>query len=63
MVENPREPPVVAVVGAGAAGTLTAAALTDLATDRGRALRILLIDPAVEVGRGVAYSTSDARPA
>jgi uncharacterized NAD(P)/FAD-binding protein YdhS len=61
MVENPREPLVVAVVGAGAAGTLTAAALTDLATDRGRALRILLIDPAVEAGRGVAYSTSDAR--
>ncbi|MEV6285595.1 FAD/NAD(P)-binding protein [Kribbella sp. NPDC051770] len=48
---------MVAVIGAGAAGMLTAARLLDAAG--GRALRIVLIDPGR--GRGPAYSTDDGR--
>jgi uncharacterized NAD(P)/FAD-binding protein YdhS/tetratricopeptide (TPR) repeat protein len=51
----------VAVVGAGAAGTLTAAQLTVQATAAGLPLEIVLIDPRPETGQGVAYSTTDAR--
>ena len=50
----------VAVIGAGASGTITAAHLARVATRSGSALRILLIDEAV-AGRGVAYSTRDPR--
>jgi uncharacterized NAD(P)/FAD-binding protein YdhS len=50
----------VAVVGAGAAGTLAAVHLATEAARRGDALRLLLVDPA-EPGRGVAYSTHDPR--
>jgi uncharacterized NAD(P)/FAD-binding protein YdhS len=49
----------VAVVGAGAAGTLTAVHLATEAR-RGDPLHLLLVDPA-EPGRGVAYSTPDPR--
>jgi len=51
----------VAVVGAGAAGTLTAARLLDRAGRRGIPVDVLLIDPGAEAGRGVAYSTPDPR--
>ncbi|MFH8386883.1 FAD/NAD(P)-binding protein [Kitasatospora sp. NPDC018058] len=50
----------VAVVGAGAAGTLTAARLLAEAGRRGIGLDIRLVDPASSVGRGVAYSTEVA---
>src|SRR5258705_8400298 len=46
----------VAVIGAGAAGALTAARLLDAS-----ALRVVLIDPAPATARGVAYSTPDGR--
>lgn len=46
----------VAVVGAGAAGTLTAARLAREAGTRGSALDLLLVDPSPQTGRGVAYS-------
>jgi uncharacterized NAD(P)/FAD-binding protein YdhS len=48
----------VAVIGAGAAGALTAARLLDAAD---RALRVVLIDPDRATARGVAYSTPDGR--
>ncbi|UKY53535.1 FAD/NAD(P)-binding protein [Streptomyces inhibens] len=51
----------VAVVGAGAAGTLASARLLDAAVRTGHRLRIDLIDPAPETGRGVAYATPDPR--
>jgi uncharacterized NAD(P)/FAD-binding protein YdhS len=49
------------IVGAGAAGTLTAARLLDEAARRRVAIDVTLVDPRAEVGRGVAYSTSDER--
>lgn len=51
----------VAVVGAGAAGTLVAAHLVDAAARNGCRVEVTLVDPAAEVGRGVAYSTTDRR--
>jgi uncharacterized NAD(P)/FAD-binding protein YdhS len=53
----------VVVVGAGAAGTLTAIHLAAGHSQgrRGDRLEILLVDPADRPGRGVAYSTSDDR--
>lgn len=51
----------VAVVGAGAAGTMTAARLLDAATAARLPLEVVLIDPAAENGRGAAYATTDAR--
>ena len=53
--------PVVAVVGAGAAGTLTAIHLVDRAARERRALDIVLLDPRPDIARGVAYSTTDQR--
>ena len=53
--------PVVAVVGAGAAGTLTAIHLVDQAARERRALDIVLLDPRPDIARGVAYSTTDQR--
>jgi uncharacterized NAD(P)/FAD-binding protein YdhS len=50
-----------AIVGAGAAGALTAARLLDEAARRGRPIEIVLIDPRSTSGRGVAYSTDDDR--
>ncbi|MCX4744411.1 FAD/NAD(P)-binding protein [Kitasatospora sp. NBC_01287] len=50
----------IAVVGAGAAGTLTAAQLLRRATARRQPLEVWLIDPA-EAGLGVAYRTGDPR--
>ncbi|MFF4044765.1 FAD/NAD(P)-binding protein [Streptomyces sp. NPDC001816] len=57
---NPvRERYTVAVVGAGAAGTLTAVHLCETATRRRTPLHLVLIDPAAEAGRGTAYATRD----
>ncbi|MGW2718670.1 FAD/NAD(P)-binding protein [Streptomyces sp. NPDC001492] len=56
-----REPHTVAVVGAGAAGTLTALQLCETATRRRTPLGLVLIDPAPEAGRGTAYATRDPR--
>lgn len=56
-----RERPTVAIVGAGAAGTLTAVQLCEGAARRRTPLRLVLIDPAPEAGRGTAYATIDPR--
>jgi uncharacterized NAD(P)/FAD-binding protein YdhS len=53
-----RSSPTIAIVGAGAAGTLTAAHLAAAAT---RELGLLLVDPRPSTGRGTAYATPDAR--
>lgn len=49
--------PTVAVVGAGAAGALVAVQLCEAAARRRIALDLVLLDPAPEAGRGVAYAT------
>ncbi|CAB4754193.1 unannotated protein [freshwater metagenome] len=55
-------PPVrVAVVGAGAAGTLTALHLVRGARARGTLLEVVVVDPAAELGRGTAFGTTDDR--
>ena len=51
----------VAVVGAGAAGALTAVQLMRQADRLGRAVGVWLIDPGGRTGPGVAYGTSDPR--
>ncbi|MFJ3304131.1 FAD/NAD(P)-binding protein [Streptomyces sp. NPDC086549] len=51
----------VAIVGAGAAGALTAVQLCETATRRRTPLDVVLIDPAPEAGRGTAYATPDPR--
>ncbi|MFF0416474.1 FAD/NAD(P)-binding protein [Kitasatospora sp. NPDC004745] len=48
----------VAVVGAGAAGTLTAAHLLLRAAEQGLGLDVHLVDPCPGTGRGTAYATS-----
>ncbi|WP_406375193.1 FAD/NAD(P)-binding protein [Streptomyces sp. NBC_00647] len=59
---NPaRERHTVAIVGAGAAGTLTAVQLCETATRRRTPLELVLVDPAPEAGRGTAYATPDPR--
>ncbi|WP_375501830.1 FAD/NAD(P)-binding protein [uncultured Jatrophihabitans sp.] len=52
--------PVVAIVGAGASGCLTATHVARTARAAGRAVEILLVDPA-PLGQGLAYSTPDPR--
>ncbi|MCX5388562.1 FAD/NAD(P)-binding protein [Streptomyces sp. NBC_00094] len=47
----------VAVVGAGAAGALVAVQLCEAAARRRVPLDLVLVDPAPEAGRGVAYAT------
>lgn len=51
----------VAVVGAGAAGALTAVQLMRQADRLGRAVGVWLVDPAERTGPGVAYGTCDPR--
>ncbi|MFD4509857.1 FAD/NAD(P)-binding protein [Streptomyces sp. NPDC058457] len=51
----------VAIVGAGAAGALTAVQLCETAHRRRTPLDLVLIDPAPEAGRGTAYATRDPR--
>jgi uncharacterized NAD(P)/FAD-binding protein YdhS len=53
--------PILAVVGAGAAGTLTVIHLLRELRARHARAEVVLIDPAREAGRGVAYSTTDDR--
>ena len=48
----------VVVVGAGAAGALTA---SHLVTGLSQRYRVVLVDPAPTTGRGTAYSTTDER--
>ncbi|MFF8381776.1 FAD/NAD(P)-binding protein [Streptomyces sp. NPDC015661] len=47
----------MAVVGAGAAGALVAVQLCEAAARRRTPLDLVLVDPAPEAGRGVAYAT------
>lgn len=54
-------PRMVAIVGGGASGALTAVALTRLADRQDRDLRIQLFDPTGRPGRGLAYGTTDLR--
>ncbi|MFE2044017.1 FAD/NAD(P)-binding protein [Streptomyces sp. NPDC059477] len=51
----------VAIVGAGAAGTLTAVQVCETAVRRRTPLDLVLVDPAPEAGRGTAYATRDPR--
>lgn len=55
-----RTTPTVAVLGAGASGTLAASQLARAAGRAGRRVDIVLIDPDGP-GRGLAYSTTDLR--
>ncbi|MFI9275637.1 FAD/NAD(P)-binding protein [Kitasatospora sp. NPDC052896] len=57
---GPDVPRRVAVVGAGAAGTLTAVQLLHRAARRRVPLEVYLVDPA-DAGPGVAYGTGDVR--
>ncbi|MFJ5262498.1 FAD/NAD(P)-binding protein [Streptomyces sp. NPDC088387] len=60
-VSPARERYTVAVVGAGAAGALTAVQLCETALRRRTPLDLVLVDPAPEAGRGTAYATPDPR--
>jgi uncharacterized NAD(P)/FAD-binding protein YdhS len=51
----------VTIIGGGAAGVLTAVHLLNHAGRRGLPLEIQLVDPAEQLGRGVAYATPDPR--
>ncbi|MDO7867591.1 FAD/NAD(P)-binding protein [Nocardioides jiangxiensis] len=51
--------PVVAILGAGAAGTLTALHLVRESGRRSTPVEILLVDPADRWGRGTAFGTTD----
>ncbi|MFI1800853.1 FAD/NAD(P)-binding protein [Streptomyces sp. NPDC020379] len=51
----------VTVVGAGAAGTLTATRLLEAAHEAGARVALTLVDPAPGTGQGVAYATQDSR--
>lgn len=51
--------PTVAVLGAGAAGTLAAIHLVRTAGRRATAVDVVLLDPADRWGRGVAFGTAD----
>src|SRR5215213_3061194 len=57
VIESHRAPPVVIVVGAGAAGSLTALHLVRSACRRATPLEVLLLDPADRWARGVAFGT------
>lgn len=51
--------PRIVIVGAGAAGTLTALHLTREAGRRSTAIEVLLLDPTDRWGRGTAFGTTD----
>jgi uncharacterized NAD(P)/FAD-binding protein YdhS len=54
-----RRTPRVAVIGAGAAGSLSALHLARAARRRGTALDVVLVDPALHRARGTAFGTTD----
>src|SRR4051794_39446830 len=54
-----RRTPRVAVIGAGASGSLTALHLARAARRRGTALDVVLLDPAQHRARGTAFGTTD----
>jgi uncharacterized NAD(P)/FAD-binding protein YdhS len=56
-----RSAPVVAIIGGGASGTLTAIQLLRTARSAGSSLCVVIIDRFGRHGRGVAYSTADPR--
>ena len=60
MSETPSTPRIV-VVGAGAAGSLTALHLARTARRRGTPLEVVLLDPAAYRARGTAFGTTDER--
>lgn len=51
--------PTISILGAGAAGTLTALHLLRVAGRRSADVRVQLVDPADRWARGVAYGTTD----
>jgi uncharacterized NAD(P)/FAD-binding protein YdhS/tetratricopeptide (TPR) repeat protein len=53
--------PTLVVVGAGAAGTLVAIHVLRALRPSGAKADVVLVDPAADVGRGVAYGTNDGR--
>lgn len=53
--------PTIAIVGAGASGTLAAIQLLRAASRRMSGIDVVLLDPADNVGRGVAFGTTDDR--
>ena len=53
--------PRIVVVGAGAAGSLTALHLARTARRRGTPLEVVLLDPAAYRARGTAFGTTDER--
>ena len=57
-----RRRPVIAIIGRGASGTLTAIHLLRLAADRQRPVDIALIDRDGRHGLGQAYATAHPRP-
>ncbi|HEY4457234.1 MAG TPA: FAD/NAD(P)-binding protein [Pseudonocardiaceae bacterium] len=61
MSEREPERRSVAIIGAGAAGTMTAIRLLRRAARSRVPLRVLLIDRGSAVGRGLAYATEDRR--
>src|SRR3954452_23636295 len=54
-----RRTPRVAVIGAGASGSLTALHLARAARRRGTALDVVLLDPVQHRARGTAFGTTD----
>ncbi len=52
---------MIAVVGAGAAGTMTVIRLLERSAAHRRPIQVVLIDPEPGEGRGVAYATDDPR--
>jgi uncharacterized NAD(P)/FAD-binding protein YdhS len=55
--EGPSRVPRIAIIGGGFAGVATAIKLLDTGT---RPLRISIIEPRSEIGRGIAYSTRES---
>lgn len=57
----PPRPPRIAIIGAGAAGTLTTLHLVREAGWRRTPVEVVLVDPADRWGRGTAFGTPDER--